>query len=216
MQRYEHTLIARQDLSPQQAQALAETYSGVLTEHGAEVTKSEYWGLRNLSYRIKKNRKGHYLHLNVRAPADAITELERQERLSDDVLRYLTVKVDELEEGPSVVMQSRSSREDRPRRPHDDGDRPRRAHDDDERPRRAREDEERPRRPRDEGARRGHGTEEAEPSAEAAPTAEERPRRAREDEERPRRPRDDGAKRGQGAEETEQSAEAATAAEDES
>jgi small subunit ribosomal protein S6 len=216
MQRYEHTLIARQDLSPQQAQALAETYSGVLTEHGAEVTKTEYWGLRNLSYRIKKNRKGHYLHLNVRAPADAITELERQERLSDDVLRYLTVKVDELEEGPSVVMQSRSSREDRPRRPHDDGDRPRRAHDDDERPRRAREDEERPRRPRDEGARRGHGTEEAEPSAEAAPTAEERPRRAREDEERPRRPRDDGAKRGQGAEETEQSAEAATAAEDES
>src|SRR5918994_2441466 len=150
MQAYEHTLIARQDLSPQQAQALAETYSGVLTEHGAEVTKTEYWGLRNLSYRIKKNRKGHYLHLNVRAPADAITELERQERLSDDVLRDLTVRVDEFEEGPSAVMQSRSSREERTRRSHDDGDRPRRAHEDDERPRRARE-EERPRRARDEG-----------------------------------------------------------------
>jgi small subunit ribosomal protein S6 len=216
MQTYEHTLIARQDLSPQQAQALADTYSGVLSEHGAEVTKSEYWGLRNLSYRIKKNRKGHYLHLNVLAPADAITELERQERLSDDVLRYLTVKVDELEEGPSVVMQSRSSREDRPRR-HDDGDRPRRAHDDDERPRRAREDEESSRRPRDEGARRGRGAEEAEHSAEAATTAtEERPRRAREDEESSRRPRDEGARRGRGAEAAEQSTEGATTAEDES
>ena len=113
MQSYEHTLIARQDLSPQQAQALADTYSGVLTEHGGEVTKTEYWGLRNLAYRIKKNRKGHYLHLNLRAPADAITELERQERLSDDVLRYLTVRVDALEEGPSIMMQSRSSREER-------------------------------------------------------------------------------------------------------
>ena len=134
MRCYEHTFIARQDLSPQQAQALAETYSNVLTEHGGEVTKTEYWGLRNLSYRIKKNRKGHYLHLNVRAPAEAIAELERQERLSDDILRYLTVKVDTLDEGPSILMQSRSSREERSRR-----------HDDDERPRRARDD----------GARRG-------------------------------------------------------------
>jgi small subunit ribosomal protein S6 len=220
MQTYEHTLIARQDLSPQQAQALAETYSGVLTEHGAEVTKTEYWGLRNLSYRIRKNRKGHYLHLNIRAPADAITELERQERLSDDVLRYLTVKVDELEEGPSAVMQSRSSREERTRRPHDDGDRPRRAHDDDERPRRshddderprrAREDEERPRRARDEGVRRGQGAEEAEQSAEAASTGEERPRRAR----------DEGVRRGEGtdevAEESKESAEAASTDKDES
>jgi small subunit ribosomal protein S6 len=154
MRCYEHTLIARQDLSPQQAQALAETYSGVLTEHGGEVTKTEYWGLRSLSYRIKKNRKGHYLHLNVRASAEAIAELERQERLSDDVLRYLTVKVDALEEGPSVLMQSRSSREERSRR-HDEEDRPRRARDDDERPRRARDDDERPRRARDDAPRRG-------------------------------------------------------------
>jgi small subunit ribosomal protein S6 len=165
MQFYEHTLIARQDLSPQQAQALADTYSGVLTEHGAEVTKTEYWGLRNLAYRIRKNRKGHYLHFNLRAPADAITELERQERLSDDVLRYLTVRVDALEEGPSV-MQSRSSREERSRR-HEDGDRPRRAHDDDERPRRAHDDDDHPRRAQDD---------------------DERPRRAS-DEERPRRAR---------------------------
>lgn len=147
MRCYEHTFIARQDLSPQQAQALAETYSGVLTEHGGEVTKTEYWGLRNLSYRIRKNRKGHYVHLNVRASAEAVTELERQERLSDDILRYLTVRVDELEEGPSMVMQTRSSREERSRRPHDD-ERPRRAHDDEDRPRRSQDDEERPRRAR--------------------------------------------------------------------
>jgi small subunit ribosomal protein S6 len=188
MQFYEHTLIARQDLSPQQAQALAETYSGVLTEHGAEVTKTEYWGLRNLAYRIKKNRKGHYLHFNLRAPADAITELERQERLSDDVLRYLTVRVDALEEGPSVVMQSRSSREERSRRGHDDGDRPRR-HDDDERPRRAHDDE----RPR--------GTDE-----------DERPRRAQDGEERPRRTR---AKREPAGEEGKAGAEPAGSGQDE-
>jgi small subunit ribosomal protein S6 len=172
MRSYEHTFIARQDLSPQQAQALAETYSGVLVEHGAEVTKTEYWGLRNLAYRIKKNRKGHYLHLNLRASAEAITELERQERLSDDVLRYLTVRVDQLEEGPSIVMQTRSSREERTRRPHEDGDRPRRSHDDDDRPRRSQDDDERPRRARQDDD-------------------EERPRRARQDEERPRRSRDD-------------------------
>jgi small subunit ribosomal protein S6 len=189
MHLYEHTLIARQDLSPQQAQALAETYSSVLTEHGAEVTKTEYWGLRNLAYRIKKNRKGHYLHFNLRAPADAITELERQERLSDDVLRYLTVRVDALEEGPSVVMQSRSSREERSRRTHDDGDRPHRSRDDDDRPRRAHDDDERPR-----------GADE-----------EERPRRAQ-DEERPRRAR---AKREPAADEGSDGTEAAVSGQDE-
>jgi small subunit ribosomal protein S6 len=116
MRCYEHTLIARQDLSPQQAQTLAETYSGVLTEHGGEVTKTEYWGLRSLSYRIRKNRKGHYLHLNVRAPAEAIAELERQERLSDDVLRYLTVKVDARDEDE----RPRRAREDSPGREPDE------------------------------------------------------------------------------------------------
>jgi small subunit ribosomal protein S6 len=119
---YEHTIIARQDLSPQQAQALAETYAGVIGEHGGEVTKNEYWGLRNLAYRVKKNRKGHYLHLNFKAGGDVITELERQEELSDDVIRYLTVRVDELDENPSILMQVRSSREERSRR--DEGGRP--------------------------------------------------------------------------------------------
>jgi small subunit ribosomal protein S6 len=145
MRCYEHTFIARQDLSSQQAQGLAETYAGVITEHGGEITKTEYWGLRNLSYRINKNRKGHYLHLNLKADAATIDELERQERLSDDVLRYLTVKVDQLEEGPSVLMHARTSREERSRR-HDDGRRGR----DDDRPRdrdeRPRDREDRPRR----------------------------------------------------------------------
>ena len=157
MRCYEHTFIARQDLSPQQAQALAETYAGLVTEHGGEVTKNEYWGLRNLAYRMRKNRKGHYLHLNLKADAATIDELERQERLSDDVLRYLTVKVEELEEGPSVLMHARTSREERSRR-HDDGRRGR----DDDRPRdrdeRPRDRDERPRdrddRPREDRPRR--------------------------------------------------------------
>jgi small subunit ribosomal protein S6 len=142
MRCYEHTFIARQDLSPQQAQALAETYAGLVAEHGGEVTKNEYWGLRNLAYRMRKNRKGHYLHLNLKADAATIDELERQERLSDDVLRYLTVKVEQFEEGPSVLMHARTSREERSRR-HDDGRRGREdgPRDRDERPR-----EDRPRR----------------------------------------------------------------------
>jgi small subunit ribosomal protein S6 len=164
MRCYEHTFIARQDLSPQQAQALAETYAGVVTEHGGEVTKNEYWGLRNLAYRMRKNRKGHYLHLNLKADAATIDELERQERLSDDVLRYLTVKVEQLEEGPSVLMHARTSREERSRR-HDDG---RRGRDDD----RPRDRDERPRdrddRPREDRPRR----DEAQSASETAAPSE--------------------------------------------
>jgi small subunit ribosomal protein S6 len=110
---YEHTAIARPDLSAQQAQTLAETMSQLIADQGGKVAKVEYWGLRNLAYRIKKNRKGHYLHLNIDAPPAALTELERTERINEDVLRYLTVKVDKLEEGPSVVMQAKASREER-------------------------------------------------------------------------------------------------------
>jgi small subunit ribosomal protein S6 len=149
MRCYEHTFIARQDLSPLQAQALADTYAGLVTEHGGEVTKNEYWGLRNLAYRMRKNRKGHYLHLNLKADAATIDELERQERLSDDILRYLTVKVEELDDGPSVLMHARTSREERSRR-HDDGrrDRDDRPRDRDDRPR------DRDERPREERSRR--------------------------------------------------------------
>jgi small subunit ribosomal protein S6 len=113
---YEHTVIARPDLSAQQAQALADQFGTVLTEQGGTVAKVEYWGLRNLSYRVKKNRKGHYLHLNIDAPAPAMSELERTQRINEDVLRYLTVRVEAHEEGPSAVMQAKSSREERGRR----------------------------------------------------------------------------------------------------
>ena len=113
---YEHTLIARPDLSAQQAQALADQYGTLIGEQGGTVGKVEYWGLRNLAFRVKKSRKGHYLHLNIDAPSKVVDELERVERINEDVLRYLTVRVEALEEGPSAVMQAKSSRDDRGRR----------------------------------------------------------------------------------------------------
>lgn len=113
---YEHTVIARPDLSAQQAQTLAEAFTEIIKTQGGEVSKVEYWGLRNLTYRIKKNRKGHYLHLNITASSAAVAELERTQRIHEDVLRYLTVKVDALDEGPSQVMQAKASRDERGRR----------------------------------------------------------------------------------------------------
>jgi small subunit ribosomal protein S6 len=125
MSLYEHTCIARQDLSAQQAQTLTETLTQLVTDNGGTVGKTEYWGLRNLAYRIQKSRKGHYIHLNIEAPAATILELERNERFNEDVLRFLTVKVDELSEAPSAVMQARSGRDDRGRRDRDGGGRDR-------------------------------------------------------------------------------------------
>lgn len=113
---YEHTLIARPDLTAQQAQTLGETLAQLIAEHGGKVTKTEYWGLRNLAYRIKKNRKGHYLHFNIDAPPAAIAELERNERINEDVLRYLTVRVDKLDPNPSPIMLAKASRDERARR----------------------------------------------------------------------------------------------------
>jgi len=116
---YENVFIARQDISGAQVDALADTFTQLISEQGGEVKRREYWGLRNLAYRMKKNRKGHYLLMNIEAPPAAIAELERTMRINEDVLRYLTLRVDQLEEGPSPVMQSRGSREDRPRRDRD-------------------------------------------------------------------------------------------------
>ncbi len=113
---YESTFIARHDMSTQQVGALAETVTTLVSENGGEITKTEYWGLRTLAYRIKKNRKGHYYFFNVDAPAAAIRELERNLRLNEDVLRYLTVAVEELDPNPSPMMQARSSRDERGRR----------------------------------------------------------------------------------------------------
>src|SRR5271155_438202 len=113
---YENVFIARQDISGAQVDALADTFTQLITEQGGEVKKRENWGLRNLAYRMSKNRKGHYVLFNIDAPAPAIAELERTMRINEDVLRYLTIRVDKFEEGPSPVMQNRGGREDRPRR----------------------------------------------------------------------------------------------------
>ena len=112
---YENVFIARQDISSAQVEALADQFATLVTDQGGQVTKREYWGLRNLSFRMKKNRKGHYVLFNLDAPSAAVNELERNMRINEDVLRYLTIRVDALEEGPSAVMQARSRGEDRDR-----------------------------------------------------------------------------------------------------
>src|SRR3954465_7277341 len=109
---YENVFIARQDISGTQVDALADTFTQLIGEQGGEVKKREYWGLRNLSYRMRKNRKGHYVLFNLDAPPAAVSELERNMGINEDVLRYLTIRVDELEEAPSAVMQARSRGED--------------------------------------------------------------------------------------------------------
>jgi len=111
---YENVFIVRQDISTPQVEALADTFANLVAEQGGKVEKREYWGLRNLAYRIKKNRKGHYVLFNLDAPPPAVSELERNMRINEDVLRYLTIRVEELEAGPSAVLQSRS-RDDRDR-----------------------------------------------------------------------------------------------------
>ena len=116
MSLYENIFIARQDISGAQVDALADTLTQLVTDNGGEIKKREYWGLRNLAYRMRKNRKGHYVLFNIDAPPAAIAELERTMRINEDVIRYLTIRVDALDEGPSVIMQSRGSRDDRQRR----------------------------------------------------------------------------------------------------
>jgi len=110
---YEHIFLARQDVSAQQVEDLAKTYSELLEANGGSVKKTEFWGLKSLSYRIRKNRKAHYTLLNIEAPPAAIAEMERQMRISEDVLRFMTLRVDALEEGPSAMMQKRDERSDR-------------------------------------------------------------------------------------------------------
>lgn len=122
---YENIFIARQDISAQQAEALAEQFSTVITEKGGKVEKQEHWGLRNLAFRIKKNRKGHYVRLNIDASAEAVQEMERQMRLNEDVIRQLTVRVEELDDEQAALLQSRGSRDDRGGRGGRDRDRER-------------------------------------------------------------------------------------------
>ena len=101
---YEHVFLARQDLSQAQVDALAATATEIVEANGGKVTKTETWGLKGLAYKIKRNRKAHFVLLNVEAPAGVVAELERQTQINEDVLRYMTVRVDEHEGGPSVQM----------------------------------------------------------------------------------------------------------------
>jgi small subunit ribosomal protein S6 len=111
---YENVFIARQDVPTTQVEALTKQFTDLVTAQGGTVSKSEYWGLRSLTFRIQKNRKGHYTLLNIDAPSAAVKELERTMSINEDIIRYLTVRVDKLEEGPSAVMQRSSEKADRP------------------------------------------------------------------------------------------------------
>ena len=106
MKLYETIFIARQDMAPSQVDALSEKYSAMLKEAGSSVHKTEYCGLRTLAYPIKKNSKGHYVLMNVEASAEALKEVERQMYLSDDVIRYLSIRVEEHDAGPSALLKS--------------------------------------------------------------------------------------------------------------
>ena len=137
---YEHVFLARQDLAQAQVDALAETATNIIESNGGRVVRTETWGLRNIAYRIQKNRKAHYVALDFEAPAPVVAELERQTQINEDVIRYMTIRVDEHEQGPSAMM--RRGDRDRER-----GDRGGRGRDGDDRgdrgdrgPRRARED----------------------------------------------------------------------------
>jgi small subunit ribosomal protein S6 len=140
---YEHVFMARQDVSAQQVEALVEQFKGVIEENGGTIAKNEYWGLKSLAFRVNKNRKAHYTLLNIDAPAAAVAEMERQQGISEDVLRFLTIRVEAHEEGPSAML-SRKDRDDR-------GDRGDRGgfgggRDRDDRPRGGDREERRPRR----------------------------------------------------------------------
>jgi small subunit ribosomal protein S6 len=139
---YEHVFLARQDLSQQQVDELTSRYKGVIEQLGGTVPKVEYWGVKSLTYRIRKNRKAHFTLLNVDAPAAAVSEVERQQHINEDVLRTMTVRVDELEAGPSAMMRKVDRDRDRDERRGD---------------RRGRDRDDRDDRDRDRGGRGGRG-----------------------------------------------------------
>ena len=110
---YEHVFLARQDASTQQVEELTTQMTGIVEGLGGKITKTENWGVRSLTYRMNKNRKAHFVLMNIDAPSAAVTEIERQERISEDVIRYLTVRVEEHEEGPSAMMRKADRDRDR-------------------------------------------------------------------------------------------------------
>lgn len=120
---YENVFIARQDISASQVDGLVQSFTEIVTNGGGKVVNHEYWGLRSLTYRIKKNRKGHYVMLNLDAPSEALAELERLQRLNEDVIRYMSVRIEEISSEPSAMMQNKDRRDEKPRRGGDRGER---------------------------------------------------------------------------------------------
>ncbi len=118
---YEHVFMARQDVTPQQVEGMVDQYRGVIEANGGAIEKTEMWGVKSLAYRIKKNRKAHFAMFNLNAPAAAVAEMERQMRINEDILRFMTVRVETLESDPSVMMQKRDrdERKERERRERD-------------------------------------------------------------------------------------------------
>ncbi|MEK9855179.1 MAG: 30S ribosomal protein S6 [Rhodobiaceae bacterium] len=126
MRLYESVFIARQDISSAQVETMADEFAGIITEAGGKIHKREYWGLRSLAYRIKKNRKGHYIMFNLETDAATLKEYERIMGLNEDVLRFLNIRIEEVDESPSIIMQNKGERGDRGDRG-DRGSRPPRA-----------------------------------------------------------------------------------------
>ncbi len=112
---YEHVFLARQDVSAQQVETMTDQFKGIIEAAGGTVSKIEYWGVKSLAYRIKKNRKAHFALLNISAPAAGLAEMERQMKINEDIIRFMTIKVEALEEGPSAMMQRREREERRDR-----------------------------------------------------------------------------------------------------
>ena len=121
MAHYEHVFLARQDLSQAQVDQLAATATEIVENNEGKVTKTETWGLKNLAYKIDRNRKAHFVMLNIEGPGSVVSELERQTRINEDVIRYMTIKVEEHEEGPSVMMR-KNERDSKKRRDREERD----------------------------------------------------------------------------------------------
>jgi len=122
MRLYESVFIARQDITSAQVEALADEFAEIITSAGGSIKKREYWGLRSLAYRIKKNRKGHYVMFNMETGPEALREYERIMGLNEDVLRFLNLNIEEVEDGPSIMMQAKTERSSRGQRDHSDAD----------------------------------------------------------------------------------------------
>jgi small subunit ribosomal protein S6 len=122
MRLYESVFIARQDITSAQVEAMADEFAEIITSAGGSIKKREYWGLRSFAYRIKKNRKGHYVMFNMETGPEALREYERIMGLNEDVLRFLNLNIEEVEDGPSIMMQAKTERSSRGQRDHSDAD----------------------------------------------------------------------------------------------